>query len=479
MNKVWIVIKREYITRVRKRSFVILTLLGPLLLAAIIIAPVYFTSLQEHKVRTIAVIDQTGLYDDTLVNTTLLTNLRLKNQKVDINKAIYRRLPDTKYIKFEFLPSETPIDSIQKNFSKSGYYALLFIPKNLAASNRIQLYSDKDVAINIKMYLSNFFEKELENQKLKARNIDPDILKSVQTKIKIDTIKWTKEGEVKSFASEIAMALSFIAAFLIYFLIFMFSSQVIRGVIEEKTNRIIEIIVSSVRPFQLMTGKILGVALVGLTQFVLWIVLTFAITSIAGESSLFSKKFAQNNQAVTTLLNDTTKNESVVDELQPVAEEENDMSEFTNQMSMTLNTIDWPVVIISFLVYFFGGYFLYSSLFAAIGAIVDNETDTQQFVLPVTVPMLIAIVMLQSFVSYPDSQVTFWFSMFPFTSPIAMMARIPFGVPIWEVLVSMAILIITIYFTILFSAKIYRVGIFMYGKKPSYKDVVKWMRYKV
>jgi ABC-2 type transport system permease protein len=478
MNKIWIIIKREYLIRVRKRSFIILTLLGPILLAAIIIAPVYFTSLQEHKVRTIAVIDQTGIYDDTLINTTLLTNLRLKNKKADIKQALYRRLPDTKYIKFEFLPSNISIDTIQKNFHNTDFYAVLFIPKNLVASNRIQLYSDKDVALNIKMYLSNFFEKELENQKLKAKNIDPDILKSVNTKIHIDTIKWTKEGEVKSFASGIAMFLGFIASFFIYFLIFMFSSQVIRGVIEEKTNRIIEIIVSSVKPFHLMTGKIIGVALVGLTQFLLWIILTFAITSMVGSSSLFTKNITQKNKAITTLLNDTTKEDNI-EVLQPVAEEENDLSEFGQEMSIALGTIDWTVVILSFLIFFLGGYFLYSSLFAAIGSVVDNETDTQQFVLPVTVPMLIAIVMLQSFISYPDSQVTFWFSMFPFTSPIAMMARIPFGVPIWQILLSIAILIVTIYFTILFSAKIYRIGIFMYGKKPSYKDLMKWMKYKI
>jgi len=477
MNKIWIVIKREYITRVKKKSFLIFTILGPLMMAAVIIAPAYFMAIQEHEVRTIAVIDQTGIYDDTLINTSLLTNLRLKNEKVDIKQAMYRRLPDTKYIKFEFLPPNTSIDSVQKNFAKTDYYAMLFIPKNLLISNRIQLYSNKEIALNIKMYLSNFFEKELENQKLKSHNIDPDILKSVQTKIKVDTIKWTKKGEVKSFASEIAMVLSFFAAFLIYFLIFMFSSQVIRGVIEEKTSRIIEIIVSSVKPFQLMSGKIIGVALVGLTQFLLWIVLTFAIVNIAGVS-YFSKSNASNSQQmVTTLLSDTSgANENV---LQPVAEEQEDLKQFSSGIMQTIATVDWTLVIISFLIYFIGGYLLYSSLFAAIGAVVDNETDTQQFVLPITVPMLIAIVMLQSFINYPDSQVTFWFSIFPFTSPIAMMARIPFGVPVWQVVLSVVVLIATIYATIIFSAKIYRVGIFMYGKKPSYKDIFKWLKYKI
>ncbi len=477
MNKIWLVIKREYSTRVVKKSFIIMTIIGPLFFAALIIAPAYFSSLEEHKLRTIAVIDQTGIYDDTLVNTTLLNNLKLKNEKVDMKQVLYRRLPDTKYIHFEFLPPKTSIDSVQKHFKNTDYYALLFIPKNLAVSNRIQLYSDKDIALNIKMYLSNFFKNELEKEKLKSHNIDPDILKSVETNIKIDTIKWTKKGEVKSFASEIAMVLGFLASFLIYFFIFMYSSLVIRGVIEEKTNRIIEIIISSIRSTQLMIGKIIGVALVGLTQFLLWVVLSFAIISFASKSDIFNSKTTLNNpQTITTLLNDTTTSSS---ELQPVAEEENNLNEITDEIQFTIGTINWPVVIISFLIYFLGGYLLYSGLFAAIGAMVDNETDTQQFMLPVTVPMLISIVMIQSFVNYPDSQVSFWFSIIPFTSPIAMMARIPFGVPYWQLFLSIALLMVTIYFTTVFSAKIYRVGILTYGKKPSYKDIIKWLKLKL
>jgi len=476
MNKIWFVIKREYKTRVVKKSFIIMSIIGPLFFAALVIAPAYFSSLQENKLRKIAVIDQTGIYDDTLINTSLLNNLKLKEEKVDINKVMYRRLPDTKYIHFDFLPSTTSIDSVQKHFKNTEYYALLFIPENLIVSNTIQLYSDKDIALNIKMYLSNFFKNEIEKEKLKSHNIDPNIIKSVETKIRIDTIKWTKKGEVKSFASEIAMVLGFLASFLIYFFIFMYSSMVIRGVIEEKTNRIIEIIVSSVRSTQLMIGKIIGVALVGLTQFLLWVILSSVIITFAKQSDIFNTKPTINNpKTISSLLNDTT----TTVELLPSAAEKENLSEVVSQIQTTVGAINWPVVILSFIVFFLGGYLLYSSIFAAIGAMVDNETDTQQFTLPVTIPMLISIVMIQSFVNYPDSQVSVWFSIIPFTSPIAMMARIPFGVPYWQLLLSIALLSITIYFTIIFSAKIYRVGILTYGKKPSYRDLIRWFKLKL
>ncbi len=476
MNKTWLIIKREYLTRVVKKSFIIITILGPIVMAALIVAPAYLSSLQEHKVRTIAVIDQTGVFDDTLVNTTLLNNLKLKKKKIKMSQVLYRRLPDTKYIKFEFLPSKTSIDSIRKNFESTTYYALLFIPKNLLSSARIQLYSNKDVALNIKMYLSSFFKDEIEKEKLKARNIDLDILKSVKTDINIETIKWTTKGEVKTFGSEIAIVLGFFTSFLIYFFVFMYSSMVIRGVIEEKVNRIIEIIISSVKPFNLLIGKIIGVALVGFTQFLLWIVLTFVIVSFVGKSNTFTPKQIRQKEIAKSLIDTTTSNE-----LQPVDNDKsaNETTEFSKEILTTVSTINWTVVIITFFLYFIGGYLLYGSLFAAIGASVDNETDTQQFIFPITIPLIISMVMIQTFVNYPDSSLSFWFSVIPFTSPIAMMARIPFGVPVWEVLLSLGVLAITIYISTLFSAKIYRVGILMYGKKASWKNLVKWLKLKL
>ncbi len=474
MSRIGLIIKREYKTRVVKRSFIIMTIVGPLLMAFLIIAPAYFTSLQNDKLRTIAVIDQTGVYSDTIVNTSLLNSTKLTDQKVTPEQVFQRRLTDSKYIHFDFLPKSTSIDSIKSVFENTDYYALLFIPRNLIDSKTIQIYSDKEVSMNIKMYLSKIFEKDIEKEKLKSQNIDPGILKSVQTAINIQSVKWTPKGDQQNDLSDIAYILGIFAGVLIYMFVFMYSTQVMRGVIEEKTSRIVEIIVSSVKPLQLMMGKIIGIALVGLTQFLLWVVLTFSIvTVIQAGSSAFSVQ-GQNQEKVQSLMQDVSSNQ-----LQPTVQQDNpEMDEFISTIYETLHSIDWTVMISSFLFFFLTGYLLYASLFAAVGSAVDNETDTQQFVLPLTVPLILSMVMITSFVNFPDSQLTFWFSMIPFTSPVAMMVRIPFHVPYWQLVLSMVIMIGTIFLVMWMSAKIYRTGILMYGKKVSYRDLFKWLRYK-
>lgn len=474
MSKIGLIIKREYKTRVVKKSFIIMTIVGPVLMAFLIIAPAYFASLQNDKLRTIAVIDQTGVYSDTIVNTSLLNSTKLTHQKVTPEQVFQRRLTDSKYIHFFFLPKQSSIDSIKNVFKSTDYYALLFIPKNLLNSKTIQIYSNNEISMNIKMYLSKIFEKDIEKEKLKAQNIDPGILKSVQTAINIQSVKWTPKGEKTNNLSEIALVLGAFAGILIYMFVFMYSTQVMRGVIEEKTSRIVEIIVSSVKPIQLMMGKIIGIAMVGLTQFLLWVVLTFSIvTVIQVGSSAFSIK-TQNREKVQSLMQNISSNQ-----LQPTVQKDNpEMNEFISTIYETLYSIDWATMIFSFLFYFLAGYLLYASLFAAVGSAVDNDADTQQFLLPLTVPLLLSVIMIQSFLNFPDSQLTFWFSIIPFTSPVAMMARIPFGVPYWQLAISMIVLLGTIFFTMWLSAKIYRTGILMYGKKASYRDLFKWLRYK-
>jgi len=473
MNKIGLIIKREYKTRVVKKSFIIMTIIGPLLIAALIVTPAYLASTQEHKLRTIVVIDQTHVFSDTVINTSLLNNSNIDNREITPEAVFQHRLPDNKYVHFELLPANTTIDSIKSIFKNTNYYALLFIPENLLNSRTIQIYSDKEISLNIKIYLSKFFEKDIEREKLIAKNIDPDILKSIQTTINIESIKWTSKGKEKSTNQEIAMVLGAFAGIFIYMFIFMYSAQVMRGVIEEKTSRIIEIIISSVKPLQLMMGKIIGIALVGLTQFILWILLTFGIVTAIQSFSSFSLNH-QNNEQVQSLM--TKINSS---QIQPTLEKENtEMNEFVKVVYYTLSSIDWTTMIFSFFFFFLAGYLLYASMFAAVGSAVDNETDTQQFVLPLTVPLILSLVMLQTFLNFPDSSLSFWFSIIPFTSPVVMMIRIPFGVPWWQLAISITVLLLSIFLIMWISSKIYRIGILMYGKKVSYRDLFKWLQYK-
>ena len=388
-------------------------------------------------------------------------------------------IKDTKYLKFEFLKNKN-LAQVKRDLPKSDYYAVLFIPYNITYSPKgVQLFSTNQPNLSVKMHISNAIEKELESQKLKASGIDENVLNAVKTNINISTIKINDDGTEEVSSTELKMALGFIAGFLIYMFIFLYGAQVMRGVIEEKSNRIIEIIVSSVKPFQLMMGKIIGVAMVGLTQFLLWVVLTFTIVTTV-QTLFFDIKpenikqevvtqdlFKTNSPMAAMSSSELSTQDQVTDE---------DMSEIKTILS-TIGNIDFFVVIASFLFYFLGGYLLYSSLFAAIGAAVDNEADTQQFMLPISAPLIVAFIVGQSVVMNPTGSIAFWFSMIPFTSPVVMMIRIPFGVPVWEVLLSGFLLIITFIGTTWLAGKIYRTGILMYGKKTTYKELWKWLKY--
>lgn len=283
------------------------------------------------------------------------------------------------------------------------------------------------------------------------------------------------------------MIVGYIGGFLIYFFIFLFGSQVMRGVIEEKTNRIVEIVVSSVRPFQLMMGKIIGIGLVGLTQFGLWVVLTLII--VTGAKPLIAPQMttpAAQEINAQSIMESQSANQAMP--FQGAASQQAAANQSSNDVSQNLGAqhlfealqdINFVLIIGVFIFFFLGGYLLYGSLFAAIGSAVDNETDTQQFMLPITIPLILAIIVLVSGISNPQGGIAFWFSIIPFTSPILMMARLPFGVPEWQVLLSMALLVLTFMGTTWLSAKIYRTGILMYGKKVNYKELWKWIRYRV
>jgi ABC-2 type transport system permease protein len=273
------------------------------------------------------------------------------------------------------------------------------------------------------------------------------------------------------------MALAYILGFLMYMLVFIFGSQVMRGVIEEKTSRVVEVIISSVKPIQLMMGKIVGIALVGLTQFLIWIVLTVGIAGVLKSTMLSDINISEISQSVPQNMMAAGDNQAAAsDEVAKAATVSPELLEFSKMFDSAMNQ-PWVLIIVSFIFYFITGYLLYASVFAAIGSAVDNETETQQFMLPVTIPIILALMVAMGTMQNPESSISFWFSMIPLTSPIVMMARIPFGVPYWQIAVSMLLMLVTFAAFVWMAAKVYRTGILMYGKKTSWKEMWKWLRY--
>lgn len=444
MNKISLIIKREYLTRVRKRSFIVMTILGPLLMAALMIVPIYVAQLSGQQ-KKIAVLDETGIF--------------------------YKRFPDSDQVKFQYVYDA--LDNEKKKFLEEGFYALLHIPKTeVAVPASAVLYSDKQPNIMVKTYIEEVMNKEIEGLKLKASGIDQNILQSIHSNISLITMKMEEGGKEEKSYTEVSMVLGLFAGIMIYFFIFLFGSQVMRGVIEEKTSRIVEVIISSVKPFQLMMGKIIGIALVGLTQFGLWVVLTFGIVTAF---QISYKDQIKPHQAEQMFMGGKNIVHSPSSSVEPGGMEINTTG--VNKVFDIIGSINFPVIIACFIFFFLGGYLLYAALFAAIGSAVDNEADTQQFMLPVTIPLILAIVVAQYIINNPDGPLSFWFSIIPFTSPIIMMIRIPFGVSYTELALSMTLLVLGFIGATWLAAKIYRTGILMYGKKVNYKELWKWMRY--
>ena len=440
MNNLSIILKREYLTRVKKRSFIILTLLGPLFFAALMIAPslLMINSDKMESKKAIAVLDETAWFKG-------------KFETTDVNTFVY-------------YDDNEDIDSLKKLVFDGIYDAVLYVPMtSLNVPVNAKLYSNKQIPMTLNNYIKNTMKQEVEHKKLLASGIDPEIVKSVKTNINIATIRMDSETEEKTSYAEIELIIGFFLAIIIYLVIFVFSSQVMRGVIEEKTNRIIEVIISSVKPFELMMGKILGIALVVLTQITIWIILTTAIYFIANGIILGPEILSPSGTVMT-------------EQISQISETSNVQTVMLEAVNM-VNSINFKAILIGFLFYFVFGYLLYAALFAAIGAMVDNETDSQQFVTIVSLPLMIAFISTTTLMNNPDSSLGLWLSMIPFTSPVTMMIRIPFGVPYWQVGLSLLILIITFVAITWFAAKIYRTGILMYGKKPSWKEIWKWLRY--
>ncbi len=448
MNKIFLIIQREYLTRVRKKSFIIMSVLGPVIFAAFLFVPAWLATMEDKEVRTIAVIDNSS--------------------------AFLGILPETDYIKFSYI-TDVHLDELRETYIKAGYSAILFIPENIIASNTPVLYSDKQPSLSTRLHIANAIENEIKKYKLSTheiRNLE-EILKSVETSINLRSILWTEEGKEKETDTELSMIIGYASGMLIYFFIFLFGAQVMRGVIEEKSSRIIEVIISSVRPFQLMMGKIAGVGLTGLTQFILWIILTLLFITVS--QKVFFPELTETS-AEQVLAQDIMSPQSKI--TQEMKFEETEPNLLQNVYS-SIKNINLTLIIGMFTFFFLGGYLLYASFFAIIGSAVDNEADTQQFMFPVTIPLIAAIFIMINTINNPEGPLAFWFSMIPLTSPIVMMVRIPFGVKVWELLLSSVILIFTFIGSTWMAGKIYRTGILMYGKKVNYRELWKWLTYKI
>lgn len=443
MNKSFLILKREYLTRVKKKSFIVLTLLVPFIFAAFTILPAWLAMQDDEEQRTIGVYDATNVF--------------------------LGRLEDSEYTKFQFIPEEV-YEAAKQNIKTSDYYAILFIPSNILSTNHAQLLSSKQVTFDIKNMIGNKLESLIEADKketvIKESGI-PDLeekLASTRTRINLQTLKIGEKGEAVKSSTEIAMAVGYAAGFIIYMFVFLYGTMVMRGVMEEKSSRIVEVIISSVKPTQLMFGKIVGIGLVGLTQLVFWFILGGLIVT-GLQTFLDPGQALQQSQGMM----------GAGQQLQASAQAQDNA--VLNIIDM-LGNLNLPLILGSFLFYFLGGFLLYSSLMGAVGSAVDHEEEAQQMMLPVTIPLVFSIIILFPVVKNPEGALAFWASMVPLTSPIIMMVRIPFGVSMWELGLSMVILLLSVYGVIWVAGKIYRTGILMYGKKVNFKEIVKWLFYK-
>ncbi|MFA8449464.1 MAG: ABC transporter permease [Bacteroidales bacterium] len=439
MNKISLIIKREYLTRVRKKSFLVLTLLGPIMIALLMFSPIIIDHFNKSTPKTIAVLDESKLYYDKF------------------------RTEDNYHFRYVFGDIDSQKDSISKG---SGDYALLYIPKTqLNLPSKAALYSKAQIPFDLTSYISKTMSQEIENTKMAAIGIDPALRKSIKANVHIESYKLDDEGKESKSFNTVNYIIGIVSGLMVYFFIFFFGGQIMRGVLEEKTNRIVEVLVSSVKPFQLMMGKILGLSLVGLTQFVLWVILSFGVYQIA-----------------VTFVTPSNQSHLNISQIQnPQIQEAIDNAggnSLTNQLIEIIDNLPILNLVLAFAFFFIFGYLIYAALFAAIGSAVDNDTDTQQFMLPIVIPLIISMVSLSSILNNPDSSLSYFLSLFPLTSPIVMLGRIPLGVPTWELILSMILLVLGFIGTTWFAAKIYRTGILMYGKKVNYKELWKWIRYK-
>lgn len=432
MGKVWLIIKREYFTRVRNKTFILSTILLPLFFIGFIAASTYL-SIKGDTNYTIAVNDENGIFKNSFKN--------------------------DKRIKYEF-----PADVTSNNFKEKGYSGLLNIPKNFESpQDSITLLSDKSLGFSTEEKIKDEINLAIKNRAFLEKNIDKKILDSINDLDEEKLYEFRpviKKGNTTQKAnSGLAYAIGFGSGILIYITLFIYGAAVMRGVMEEKMNRIAEVIISSVRPFQLMTGKIIGIAAVGLTQLLIWFVLIIVLSTVF--SSLLSPETLQNAQSANNAMGSQANNTAALGFL---------------SAKNTLAQANWALIIPCFLFYFIAGYLFYAALFAAVGSVVNEDPqEAQSLMLPITMPIILSFVIMTTAAAKPDTPIAVWASIIPFSSPIVMMARIPSGVPFWQLALSMGSLVAGFILTTWLAAKIYRTGILLYGKKVTFKEMTKWL----
>ena len=428
MNKIGLIIRREYLTRVRKKSFIIMSIVGPLLFGLIGVIPIWLASMESDE-KIIEVLDESGYFRGKLENAGPATFIYLDNT----------------------------LDEAKDDLKSKNSYGLLYIPPlDLDNPEGITFFAEKNPSIEIQISLERFLKNEIEGIKLEKSGIDQEQLDKIKTNIDLNVINITEKGEKEGDVG-IATAAGYISAFLIYFFIFLYGVQTLRGVIEEKTSRIVEIIISSVKPFQLMMGKIIGIGAVGLTQLLLWVILTVMIYQ--GALIFYDVNLSKSRQ---------------IELAQNAQAEPNDDVDIP-EIFEKINTINFPLMLGTFLFYFLAAYLFYGSLFAAVGSAVDNDADAQQFQLPITLPLIFSIMLLAAIIRDPHGDLAFWASIIPFTSPVVMMMRIPFDPPVWHIILSMVCMVLGFIFTTWLAGRIYRIGILMHGAKVNYKILFKWL----
>ena len=435
MNHLSLIIKREYINKVRNKSFIIMTFLSPLIFVGIFALVGYLSSINNDNIRAISIVDQTGVLANNFKDTATEKYTVLNNVSIDEAKLLG---------------------------VEGTVYGVLYIPKTATLeelATATTFYSKESPSLSIIRDIENSIESHVNTAILKQANIDADKIKALR--ISVDTKQETFEGKKSSKADAIAkLIFGGAAGYLLFMFIIIYGNMIMRSVIEEKTSRIIEIIISSVKPIKLLLGKIIGTSLAGVTQFVAWVILISILTSVVSVVFGIDPGAAQSQQQ------------------EMLTQASGGSSSLFLEAYRAYEGLPLTNLVIMFLLFFVGGYLLYASLYASIGAAVDNETDTQQFMIPVIMPLILSIyVGFFTVIENPHGMVSQVFSYIPFTSPVVMLMRIPFGVPIWQQVLSVAILFITFIGMVFFAAKIYRVGILMYGKKPTYKDLLKWLKY--
>lgn len=432
MNKILIIIQREFLKRVRTKGFIILTITMPFIMAALVFVPLWLSSIENDEQQKVAVIDPTGVYAKAL-----------KASK-------------------SFAFSAQPVITKEMRSEDSPYDAVVAISGDLVKNNgKVTIYSHKEIPGNMLDYIQSKLNETVQKQKLEATGIAglDKIIDDVQRDVNMRTVKWSKEGDEQASSTYVAIIVGGIFTLLIYIFVITYGGMVMQSVIEEKTNRIMELLVSSVKPFQLMMGKIIGVMLVGIAQMALWGVILSIIMTVASVG--FGVSQAPSIAAG-----------------QPMPSPTMNMSQDTQELLTAIVNLPYAEIGLMFIIMFVGGYLLYSSFFAATGASINEQEDANQFVVPITMITLFGLYAAMYSIENTDGPLAFWASLFPLTSPIVMMIRIPFGVPLWQELLSIALLYASAFLMIWIGGKIYRVGILMYGKKPSIKEIIKWMRYK-